>query len=70
MVTQRTRLFDWPHAWQRVLMCSCAVSRAMSAPTIDAKKDEFRAYLERGGVVDALTKGKLECGRALAVHFI
>ena len=29
---------------------------ASQAKTIEAKKDEFRAYLEKTGVVDQLTK--------------
>ena len=29
--------------------------------TPDAKKEEFRKYLDKSGVVDALTKGAWDC---------
>ena len=32
------------------------INMATQAKTIEAKKDEFRAYLEKTGVVDQLTK--------------
>lgn len=28
--------------------------------TVDGKKEEFRQYLEKSGVIDALTKGERE----------
>lgn len=35
---------------------------SLHAPqTPDIKKEEFRKYLEKAGVVDALTRGALQC---------
>ncbi len=37
-------------------MLNEAVSEAVGFEAPDAKKDEFRKYLERSGVIDALTR--------------
>jgi hypothetical protein len=36
---------------------------------IESKKEEFRKYLETGGVIDALTKGRLPSRFLLAPRF-
>ena len=48
-----------------VTLLATALSFASQSP--DTKKEEFRRYLERSGVIDALTKGELVLKTAAAL---